>query len=286
MQKLLPDELKELWQTVDEKEFTGEQFYYEQERRLDRYRQIWTEALMLPGHSDLKESLVWELGEYLGVLDRAQLWQRCCHATQSMKDEWEHSVNARERKAVEKFYDDSQGMMDELVWWHTLESDVSPLAYVVALEFAQQHPGLAYLDFGSGIGSGGILFAHHGFDVAVADISPSLLRFDRWRFEFRNLPGRIFDTSTMELPKNSFDFITAMDVFEHLFDPVETAEMLWTTLKPGGFLFGRFGVEEDDNKPQHIVKDFDPTFERMKELGMNEVWQDEWLWGHQVFQKT
>ncbi|HLH30623.1 MAG TPA: hypothetical protein VKY31_05435, partial [Terriglobia bacterium] len=81
-------------------------------------------------------------------------------------------------------------------------------------------------------------------------------------------------------------FITAMDVFEHLFDPVETAEMLWASLKPGGFLFGRFGVEEDEAKPQHIVKDFTPMFRRIEELGMREVWQDEWLWGHQVFQKA
>jgi 2-polyprenyl-3-methyl-5-hydroxy-6-metoxy-1,4-benzoquinol methylase len=226
------------------------------------------------------------LSQYLGFKDREQLWQRCCKSSLTMKQEWEHGIDEHDRKAVEKFYDDSQGMMDELVWWHTLESDVSPLAYVVALEFAQQHPGRAYLDFGSGIGSGGILFGSYGFDVSVADISPSLLRFNHWRFALRKLPACIFDTSTTSLPQNSFDFITAMDVFEHLFDPVETATMLWTTLKPGGFLFGRFGVEENEDKPQHIVKDFGPMFERLKKLGMNEVWQDEWLWGHQAFQKT
>src|SRR5579883_3324558 len=123
MQKLLPDELKELWQTVDEKSFTGEQFYYEQEHRLDRCREIWRKALMMPGHSDLKESLVWELGEYLGLQDLAKLWRRCCESTQSMKDEWQKSIDDKNRRAVEKFYDDSQAMMDELVWWHTLESD-------------------------------------------------------------------------------------------------------------------------------------------------------------------
>src|SRR6266700_450080 len=280
MQKLLPDELKELWETVDERDFTGEQVYHEQQRRLGRYRATWEQALILPGQPDLKSSLVWELGRYLGETDLDRLWRRCSEATERMRAEWEEQVDARDRHAVESYYDDSQATMDELVWWHTLEDDLSPLAYVTALEFARRHRCGAYLDFGSGIGSGGVLFGRNGFDVTVADISPSLLGFNRWRFEVRDLPGRIVDTSTATLPENAFDLITAMDVFEHLVDPVEMAEMLWTTLRPGGFLFGRFGVEEDENKPMHIVQDFGPMFERMGELGMVEVWRDEWLWGH------
>ena len=31
--------------------------------------------------------------------------------------------------------------------------------------------------------------------------------------------------------------------------------------------------------------DFAPTFARLRELGFVEAWRDEWLWGHQVFQK-
>jgi SAM-dependent methyltransferase len=79
--------------------------------------------------------------------------------------------------------------------------------------------------------------------------------------------------------------ITAMDVFEHLSDPLEAVEKLWSALKKGGFLYGRISAEDDENRPQHIVHDFEPTFERMRALGLIEVWRDEWLWGHQVFQK-
>jgi mycofactocin glycosyltransferase len=286
MQKLLPDELRELWATVDETRFTGEQFYHEQVRRLGRYRRIWEEALTLPGQPDLKTSLVSELARYEGAADLDRLWRRCCAATQTMKDEWEEQVDARDRGAVERYYDDSQAMMDELVWWHTLEDDLSPLAYVTALEFARQRGCGAYLDFGTGIGSGGVLFGRHGFEVTVADISPSLLEFSRWRFELRDLPARIVDTSAAALPEGAFDFITAMDVFEHLVDPVEVAEAMWRSLRPGGFLFGRFGVDEDENKPMHLVTDFGPMFERLGELGMVEVWRDEWLWGHQAYRRT
>lgn len=62
--------------------------------------------------------------------------------------------------------------------------------------------------------------------------------------------------------------ILAMDVFEHLVDPVETVDHLWKALKPGGLLFARIHAENDPDRPQHIVTDFGPTFERMDELGV------------------
>lgn len=286
MKKLLPDALKELWETVDEKHFTGEQFYYEQERRLDGYRQVWKQALLLDGHQDLKNSLLGELGKYLGITDLATIERRCAKSTATAKHEWEGKVQPHDRRAVEQYYGESDGTRDELMWWHTLERDTGPLAYVTALEFARQRGCRNYLDFGAGVGSGGILFARHGFQVALADISSSLLRFDRWRFELRKLPAEYFDLKSASLPDAAFDFVTAMDVFEHLFDPVGAAGDLWRSLKPGGFLFGRFNTEGDEDSPQHIVKDFGPTFQSMRELGFVQVWQDEWLWGHQVFQKS
>jgi len=139
---------------------------------------------------------------------------------------------------------------------------------------------------GCGVGSGSILFARHGFDITLADISSTLLEFCHWRLKKRNLPARFFDLKNASLPTTSFDFITAMDVFEHLVDPVKTVTELCDALVPGGFLFGRLGAaEQDDDHPQHIVRDFSPTFERMREIGLVEIWRDDWLWGHQVYQK-
>ena len=77
-----------------------------------------------------------------------------------------------------------------------------------------------------------------------------------------------------------------MDVFEHLVDPVSTVEQLSGALKPGGLLFARLAAEPDVDRPQHIVQDFEPTFERLRSLGFTEVWRDAWLWGHRVFQKA
>jgi 2-polyprenyl-3-methyl-5-hydroxy-6-metoxy-1,4-benzoquinol methylase len=121
--------------------------------------------------------------------------------------------------------------------------------------------------------------------MTLADISTSLLDFARWRFARLGLPARFFDLNQVPLPGAEFDMILAMDVFEHLVDPVETGERLWQALKPGGLLFARIRAEEDADRPQHIVRDFGPTFARMCELGLIQTWQDSWLWGHQLFEK-
>src|SRR5439155_269634 len=131
-----------------------------------------------------------------------------------------------------------------------------------------------------------ILFARHGFDVTLADISSTLLRFSEWRLDRRRLPATYVDLKASELPAGTFDLVTAMDVFEHLVDPVGTVDRLAATLRAGGFLYARIAAEADEDRPQHIVHDFGPTFERLKALGFVRVWQDEWLWGHQVFQKS
>jgi SAM-dependent methyltransferase len=177
-------------------------------------------------------------------------------------------------------------MIYELMWWHSLSEDDSPLAYVTALHFAQMHGCRTYLDFGAGVGSGGIVFARHGLDVTLADISSAMLSFSQWRFGLRDLSAQFIDLKVGGLPGNAYDMLAAMDVFEHLVDPVQTVDELWRSLKPGGYLFGRFHSEVDEDRPHHIVQDFEPTLKRLESLGFVEVWRDEWLWGHQVLQKS
>jgi 2-polyprenyl-3-methyl-5-hydroxy-6-metoxy-1,4-benzoquinol methylase len=286
MEKLLPDQLKALWQAVDQKQLTIEAFTSEQERLLAAYRQTWEQALLLEGHEGLSESLLAELGSYMQCADMAELQQRCMHAVATLKGEWHAQVEPGNRHSIEQFYDASQATIYELTWWHTLCDDASPLAYVTALHFARQQGCQRFLDFGAGVGSGGILFARHGLEVTLADISSTLLGFSQWRLDRRRLPSAYIDLKVCGLPSQTFDFVTAMDVFEHLVDPVEAVERLWDALKPGGFLYARISAESDEERPQHIVQDFGPTFARMQTLGLVQVWQDEWLWGHQVFQKS
>jgi SAM-dependent methyltransferase len=287
MDTLLPDRLKELWGRVEHKQLTVGDAEYQQGRWLDEYRAIWTEALVLDGQQDLRQSLLNELSAYLGCADLAALESSCRDATRALSDDWRRMVDPADTGSIERFYDQGQGYLFELMWWHTLVPDHGPLAYVLALDFARQRQsGRRYLDFGAGVGAGGLLFARHGFQVTQADISSTLLRFSQWRMERRGLSAGFIDLKDTSLPPDAFDMITAMDVFEHLADPVKAVDHLAIALKRGGFLFGRFAAEHDEDRPQHIVFDFGPVLERLRSLGFRQVWRDEWLWGHQVFQKA
>jgi mycofactocin glycosyltransferase len=286
MKKLLPSVLKELWQTVDEERFTSEQYHCEKERLLDECRSIWSRALILDGERSLKESLLRELGAYAGCDDLGEVERRCKLGAKSAEDEWHRCVGSEDERSIERFYDQTQAYLYDLTWWHILIEDDGPLAYLIALRFAQQHGCTRYMDFGAGISSGGILFARHGLQVASADISSSLLRFSQWRFERRGLSAEMIDLKERQLPHAAFDFVTAMDVWEHLVDPVGTVNQIATTLCAGGFLYGRFALAPDDERPQHIVHNFEPVFQRLRALGFTQVWEDDWLWGHRVFQKV
>ena len=285
MNALLPDRLKDVWRSVEQQQLTVEAATRQQERLMDEHRAVWEEALRLDGRTSPEERTLDELAAHFGGSDRAELERRCTEATRRLKADW-HEGGGNERHAIERFYDENEGHIFDLMWWHTLRDDLSPLAYVVALEFARRHGCRDSLDFGSGVGSGSILFARHGLGVTLADISSTLLQFARDRLTRRRLPATFIDLKTSALPTAAFDMITAMDVFEHLTDPVATVDQLAAALRGGGYIFGRFAAEPDEDRPQHIVFDFAPTLARFAALGLVEVWRDEWLWGHQVFQKT
>ena len=281
----LAQQLRELWARVDTQEMTSDAAMAEQERLLAVYRQIWGAALKLKGERDLTHSTLVELAARHQTSDLAAVRRRCEDAVKSLKTAWDKDVPTVDTQHVERFYDRTALFIDELMWWHTLSEDDTPLAYVAAMKFAASHGARAVLDFGSGVGSGGLLFVRNGFDVTLSDISSVLLEFCAWRFKTRGLAARFIDLKSERLPKQAFDFITAMDVFEHLTEPVETVDLLADALKPGGYIFGRFASDIDPDRPMHIVQDFDPVFARFGQLGFTEVWRDDWLWGHQVFRK-
>ncbi|PYR76830.1 MAG: hypothetical protein DMF86_11155 [Acidobacteria bacterium] len=278
-------QLKRLWAEVDGKRLSVDEFGSAHERLLGEYKALWRDALILPREPDLETSLLREVAAYAGQSDLDEIRRRCQHASETLKEQWDATVDAGDHDSVERFYHASDVYVYELMWWHTLVDDVSPLAYVTALDFANRHRCRRYLDFGSGVGSGAILFARHEYAIALADISAPLLAFSQSRLARRGLSARYIGLTHERLPAASFDIVTAMDVFEHLTEPEAVVDALADAIVPGGYLFGRFHADPDPLRPQHIVLNFETTFRRLRERGFEEVWRDEWLWGHQVFQK-
>ncbi len=280
----LPDRLRTAWNDAEISLLSKEEAQTLQDRELAGYRQTWQSALLRPGEHSLRESLLREVAAYYGMSDLEKVDQLCSNAVATMRQEWEQRIDSSKRESIESFYQ-SATMVHDLMGWHSLRDDTGPLGYVLGLEIAREYQVSACLDFGSGVGSGALLFTHAGIRMTLADISTTLLHFAHWRFSQRTLTADFLDLNTCALPTARFDMILAMDVFEHLVDPVKTIEELWRALRPGGLFFGRIQVEDAGTHPQHIVRDFEPTFARMRELGFVELWRDTWLWGHQLFQK-
>lgn len=281
---LLPDRLRTVWAEVDAGCLSVEAATTEQERQLGVYRKEWGDALRLGSETDLRASLLQEVADYYQIIDVKEVEQLCSGAVEAMREEWERHIDSTTRTSIESFYQ-SATMVYDLMGWHSLRDDTGPLAYMLGLEVARAHGVRLCLDFGSGVGSGALLFTQAGVQMSLADISTTLLDFCRWRFARRQLSANFFNLNIDTLPVARFDMIMAMDVFEHLVDPVATIEQLWRALRPGGLFFGRIQVEDAGTHPQHIVRDFAPTFMRMRELGLVEIWRDTWLWGHQLFEK-
>lgn len=277
--------LRDLWSHAERDGVSRDECAAEEARQVDEFVALWRRALLLPGETDLVRSILREIGQWRGIDDLEAVRHRCTASLADLKRHWQSTVAAVDGPSVERYYDTADLCIEELMWWHTLADDRSPLAYVAALELATTAAGRRHLDFGSGVGSGALLFQDHGFDVTLADVSSVLLAFCRQRFATRGRTATFLDLKQVALPAARFDFVTAMDVFEHLVDPVGTVDALDRCLAPGGTIYGRFAADEDDDRPQHIVRDFGPVVERFRHLGFEEAFRDDWLWGHLAFRK-
>jgi 2-polyprenyl-3-methyl-5-hydroxy-6-metoxy-1,4-benzoquinol methylase len=284
---LLPERLAALWNDVQCGRTTDHAATQAQEQLIAEYVDVWKDALLLEGHKTLESSILAELAEYTGAPDVEHVRRRCCNTDGQIAAAWRQTVNERDRASVDAFYDTCEVdlYIHSLMWWHTLADDNSPLAYVLALQFGRERGCRSFLDFGAGAGSGAVLYAKNGMTTAAADISAPMLAFTAWRLRRRGLAANVIDLRSAQLPAETYDMITAMDVFEHLSDPLGTVDTLARALEPGGYLFGRFAVEKEDDHPLHIVRDFAPVFDRLAQRGLEKVWSDNWLWGHTAFQK-
>jgi ubiquinone/menaquinone biosynthesis C-methylase UbiE len=131
------------------------------------------------------------------------------------------------------------------------------------------------LDFGGGTGSNIILFNKHGFDCTIADVSTSLLNFAKWRFERRGINVKIIDTKVQELPAEEYDFVTAVEILEHVTNPVEIMRKIVKATKPGGIIVAWIPFFEDDLRPMHVTTDVNIAERFVSELGLEEVWRED-----------
>jgi len=172
---------------------------------------------------------------------------------------------------VERFYNETQLELFELMDWHVNKIENGPLVYVCALDLAKKFKCKNYLDYGSGIGSGAILFAKNNFQVSVADVSSPLLSFLKYRFQKRNLEVDLIDLKNKKLKNEMYDIVTCFDVLEHSLHSHKIVCQIRAALKTNGFFVtNNLSIKKDSSRPMHISE---VNLEyRIRYLGFEQLW--------------
>ncbi|MFN0058935.1 MAG: class I SAM-dependent methyltransferase [Planctomycetota bacterium] len=233
-------------------------------------KQLWLPAVLLPGETAARASCLRELAEYTGKSPDAVL-RLCQVAVEEQRRNWYDKDRRRAEDLIE-FYNSCEAYIYELLWWHALEQGEAPAWNARLLLLARAHGARRYLDFGGGVGTNGILLAREGLDVTVADVSDVLQRFARWRFERRGLHANFVDLKTTSLEPARYDLVSAVDVLEHVADPIVTLRTLHETLAPGGLLvFDLIASKADSDRPFHLLRSKYPIRASVRGLGFEFV---------------
>jgi len=236
------------------------------------FRSIWTRALCLPGLEDLFESLVVELADFLGVTGD--------EAKARMESAWQNRAeSARARLPADKdgaslrtYYSVQEHGLLVSSYWHSLRPDSWALHSVAALRDCMQFAeGNRVFEFGHGIGSTGLLFTAHGYEMTMGDVSPIYRDFARYRFRRRGLNADFIDVSSDEPPQATFDAVVSLDVLEHIPTPIQELRRLHAALRPGGVLVLNVVFGRDPSNPEHILHRRIGVLDRFRGIGFERL---------------
>ena len=125
------------------------------------------------------------------------------------------------------------------------------------------------LDHGCGIGDIALMLAQVGYQVSVSEPvddegNSNLLDFVKWRFQQRYLPTPPRFGHNDPLPKESFDAVVSIEVFEHVYNVEETLQNITQAMKTGGIFFLIYEWAERPLYPELPQYDHDIVLEFMQ----------------------
>jgi SAM-dependent methyltransferase len=233
---------------------------------------VWRDALLLPGHVDLLRSLATEVGEFLGLSED--------EAVAAMREAWDRRPQeSRERfpsvvneATLAEFYNDSSRSMLVSAYWHSLRPDRYALHSVAALHATQMYAsGDRVFEVGHGIGSSAVLFARHGLQLTIGDVSDTYIAFARRRLAKRRLEVRSLDLRSEYPTEGSQDAIVCLDVLEHVLDPLQLVRTMVGALREDGLLVLNIAFGKDADTPEHLLHRRLGFLDRMRSLGLDPI---------------
>ena len=226
--------------------------------------QAYRDGLRL-GNLDVRASVLDDLSAHFG-LSPEECVEGCINWERWSVAEWQASTS------LDDFYRTTQSWAFDLCWYAYLQSEgyYYPVPVVIARSLPPRIPGRIYrhLDYGSGIGDTAQLFLRLGFHSTLADISPPLLDFARFRLERRGDQARYLDLNQGMPDFGAYDVITAVDTLFLAPDLAWVARGLHHALKLNGLLFANFDVRPaTPENAWHLYQDDLPLYRTLQRAG-------------------
>ena len=244
----------------------------------------FADTMRPPAGGAVRDGVIEDLATYHRLTPQ-QVVQRCQRWEEDSEQEWRAAAADATPDGLTRFFGTITSWSFDLLWYSYLQAAgfASPKHVVAADWLPNPVAGARLLDFGSGVGVAGQLFAGLGYDVTLADVSSPLLEFARWRLERRDVKAS-YAHLPAPLPTASYDVINALDTLTHVPDIGQTARELHAATRPGGYLVTNFETRRRSERNRwHLYHDDLPLRWAIERAGFVPVAHiDENIWIYQA----
>lgn len=214
-----------------------------------------------------------EIAEYLNMAheDTKVL---IVQSTKLLSEDW-NSAQPGSVAEIHEWYKTTPYYIFNLAAYHVISAGYSRMTELVERELDGIKGPI--LDFGGGDGDMAIRLAERGLNVTYCDVPGNTMKYARWRFRKRGLKVGIIISDSADIIhlKRRYSAILALDVLEHLVNPLNYCRVFHEHLEPGGVLIAKPSFSHDSEEaPMHLAENekySDSFAEEMREIGFEKA---------------
>jgi len=216
-----------------------------------------------------------DVSEFLGVKPEEVIEKTFKRsAALDSKTEWLKD-NPQTSEDRDNWYKNSVTYLYDLIWFEQAKETISPV-HPGLLQICQNNNYKKILDFGGGTG-GTLFYITNRFPIKAFyyDLETIARKFAEFRIKKYQTPDFNFLNSEDEVNDHAnYDMVIALDVLEHLNNPLKYASWLVSITRPGGMVYISAPFSALENYPMHLESNlrYVNTFEEyMVSLGLKKV---------------